>query len=198
MTPAVTPTRRRPSCFLDRAKPSYVGGMLEMANARLYGFWGPLTEGLRTGQPQNEAKAGGKPLRRALRRPGAAGAVPAAMTALSPGAGEAIAAKFPWQRATAPFDIGCAQGGLPVQSRWRIRTSPAAASTCPRSGRSSRSTSRASVSRTGCASPPATSSPIRCRSADVLMMGHILHDWDLDEKRMLLRKAHDALPPAAR
>ncbi|MDP9416407.1 MAG: methyltransferase, partial [Actinomycetota bacterium] len=45
--------------FLDRAKPSYVGGLLEMANARLYPFWGALTEGLRTGQPQNEAKTGG-------------------------------------------------------------------------------------------------------------------------------------------
>src|SRR5215212_9002339 len=45
--------------FLDRAKPTYVGGILEMANARLYGFWGSLTEGLRTGDPQNEAKTGG-------------------------------------------------------------------------------------------------------------------------------------------
>src|SRR5688572_7021654 len=42
--------------FLDRGKPSYVGGMLEMAGNRLYGFWGSLTEGLRTAQPQNEAK----------------------------------------------------------------------------------------------------------------------------------------------
>src|SRR5262249_1500102 len=30
--------------------------------------------------------------------------------------------------------------------------------------------------------------------ADVLVMGMILHDWSLDEKRQLLRKAHDALP----
>jgi hypothetical protein len=30
--------------FLDRRKPSYVGGILEMANARLYPFWGSLTE----------------------------------------------------------------------------------------------------------------------------------------------------------
>ena len=44
--------------FLDRAKPSYVGGMLEMANVRLYPFWGSLTEGLRTGKPQNEVKTG--------------------------------------------------------------------------------------------------------------------------------------------
>src|SRR5467141_5207182 len=49
--------------FLDRAKPSYVGGILEMANARLYPFWGHLTDGLRTGQPQNEAKIGGDPFK---------------------------------------------------------------------------------------------------------------------------------------
>lgn len=40
--------------FLDRAKPSYLGGMLEMCNARLFGFWNHLTTGLRTGEPQNE------------------------------------------------------------------------------------------------------------------------------------------------
>src|SRR6266851_1603246 len=45
--------------FLDRGKPSYLGGMLEMANERLYPFWGSLTEGLRTGLPQNETKTGG-------------------------------------------------------------------------------------------------------------------------------------------
>src|SRR5262249_48775053 len=52
--------------FLDRAKPSYMGGLLEMLNFRLYGFWGSLTEALRTGQPQNEAKTGGGNLFEAL------------------------------------------------------------------------------------------------------------------------------------
>src|SRR5215831_8000809 len=47
--------------MLDRNKPSYIGGLLEMANARLYGFWGALTEGLRSGTAQNEAKQGGNP-----------------------------------------------------------------------------------------------------------------------------------------
>lgn len=47
--------------FLDRSKPSYLGGILEMANARLYPFWGSLTEALRTGLPQNEAKHGQDP-----------------------------------------------------------------------------------------------------------------------------------------
>src|SRR5271170_949049 len=44
--------------FLDKRKPSYIGGMLEMANHRLYPFWGNLTAALRTGLPQNEAAQG--------------------------------------------------------------------------------------------------------------------------------------------
>ena len=50
-----TPATER---FLDRLKPTYLGGMLQMANERLYPFWGSLTEALRTGRPQNEAKRG--------------------------------------------------------------------------------------------------------------------------------------------
>ena len=46
--------------YLDRAKPGYIGGILEMANARLYRFWGALTEALRTGEPQNESKGSGR------------------------------------------------------------------------------------------------------------------------------------------
>ena len=48
------------AAFLVRGRPGYVGGLLEMANARLYPFWGRLTEALRTGQPQNETKGGGQ------------------------------------------------------------------------------------------------------------------------------------------
>ncbi|WP_374654063.1 methyltransferase dimerization domain-containing protein [Phenylobacterium sp.] len=48
--------------FLDPGKPTYVGGILEMANLRLYPFWANLTQALRTGEPQNEAKDGGQDL----------------------------------------------------------------------------------------------------------------------------------------
>ena len=36
-------------CFLDRAKPTYIGGFLELLNARIYAEWGSLTEALRIG-----------------------------------------------------------------------------------------------------------------------------------------------------
>src|SRR4029077_20363215 len=42
--------------FLDTNSPAYIGGILEMANARLYRFWDGLTDALRTGEPQNEVK----------------------------------------------------------------------------------------------------------------------------------------------
>src|SRR6478672_7968751 len=97
--------------FLDRAKPSYVGGILEMANARLYEFWGSLTEALRTGELQNEAKGGGEGLFEALYKdPDRLRGFLAAMTGLSTGAALAIAAKFPWDRYKTFCDVGAAQG----------------------------------------------------------------------------------------
>ncbi len=83
--------------FLDRTKPSYIGGILEMANARLYPFWGSLTEALRTGQPQNEAKEGGEdPFTALYADPGRLKGFMEAMTGISLGAAMAIANKFPW------------------------------------------------------------------------------------------------------
>src|SRR6266567_532456 len=101
--------------FLDRRKPTYVGGMLEMANARLYPFWGSLTEGLRTGEPQNEAKQGRDLFDEIYRSPAILADFLKAMTGLSLGAAHAIADKFPWADHKTFADIGTAQGGLAVE-----------------------------------------------------------------------------------
>jgi hypothetical protein len=69
--------------FLDPAKPSYMGGLLEMANARLYPFWGSLTEGLRTGKPQSEAKTGGDFFASVYADPGRLAQFAGAMSGLS-------------------------------------------------------------------------------------------------------------------
>src|SRR3954447_25096183 len=101
--------------FLDRGKPSYVGGILEMANARLFGFWGSLTEGLRTGQPQNEGKVGEDFFAALYADPDRLAQFAAAMSSLSAGAGQTIAAKFPWKDHGSVVDVGCAEGAVPVQ-----------------------------------------------------------------------------------
>src|SRR5579871_2010111 len=75
---------RATDLFLDRRKPAYIGGILEMANQRLYGHWSHLTEGLRTGLPQNEVRGGGAPMFEALYAdPARLKAFLAAMTGIS-------------------------------------------------------------------------------------------------------------------
>ena len=180
--------------YLDRNKPSYLAGMLEMANARLYGFWGSLTEGLRTGAPQNEAKQGGNFFEAIYGDPAKLEGFLGAMTALSMGANQAIAQHFPWSDYKTFIDIGGAEGGLAVQ------------------------VALANEHITGGAFDLPVAAPFFDKyvesfglserlqfyggnffedsipKADVLAMGHVLHDWNLNEKRMLIAKAHKALP----
>ena len=181
--------------FLDKAKPSYIGGILEMANHRLFRFWSGLTEALRSGEPQNEVKQGGKPLFATLYAdPARLKEFLKAMSGISHGANLAIAAKFPWSKYRTFVDAGTAQGDLAVQV---ARAHPHLTGTgfdlpevrpifeeyASQQGVSDRLSFVTGDFFTG-----------TIPSADVVMMGHILHDWDLGEKKQLIRKAWDALP----
>jgi SAM-dependent methyltransferase len=181
--------------FLDRGKPSYLGGMLEMANARLYEFWGSLTDALRTGEPQNEAKRGTDFFGELYAEPKRLKVFLEAMTGVSLGAAMAIAARFPWSRYETFVDVGAAQGALPVVvARQHSHLSgvgfdlpavrPVFEDYVRANGLADRITFRAG---------DFFAEPLP--GADVLVMGHILHDWDLDQKMALLRQAHEALPP---
>ena len=102
--------------FLDRNKPGYVGGILEMCSARLYSFWGSLTEALRTGSPQNEAKTGGENFFAELySTPEKLEGFLKGMSGISLPAAKAIAQKFPWHEYASFADVGAAQGAVPVQ-----------------------------------------------------------------------------------
>src|SRR5436190_1347549 len=180
--------------FLDRAKPSYVGGILEMANARLFGFWGSLTEGLRTGAPQNEAKDGENFFEALYADPARLAQFARAMSAVSGGAGQAIAAKFPWRDHGSVIDIGCAEGAVPVQIALAHEHITGGGFDLP----PIEPIFDAHVAQFGLGERLSFTAgdffadPLP--KADVLVMGHILHDWALDEKRVLLQKAYDALP----
>ncbi len=180
--------------FLDQAKPSYVGGILEMANARLYGFWGSLTEGLRTGAPQNEAKGGGDFFEALYADPARLAQFARAMSAVSAGAGQAIAAKFPWGDHGSVIDIGCAEGAVPVQIALAHEHITGGGFDLP----AIEPIFDAHVGRFGLGERLSFTAgdffadPLP--TADVLVMGHILHDWNMDEKRTLLKKAYEALP----
>ena len=180
--------------FLDRTKPSYIGGILEMANARLYGFWGSLTEGLRTGAPQNEARGGEDFFEALYADPDRLAQFARAMSAISTGAAHAMAARFPWGDHGSVIDVGCAEGAVPAQIALAYEHITGGGFDLP----PIEPIFDAYVGNVGLGDRLSFTAgdfftdPLP--EADVLVMGHILHDWGMDEKRLLLRKAHDALP----
>ncbi len=181
--------------FLDKRKPSYIGGILEMANNRLYRFWGGLTEALQTGQLQNEAKSGEMPFFQALYAdPARLKEFLAAMTGISHGSNLAIARQFPWHEHETFVDVGTAQGDLAVQIALANdhltglgfdlpEVAPVFEDYVEHNGVHDRLRFAAGDFFTD-----------DLPEADVVVMGHILHDWSLDEKQTLISKAHDALP----
>jgi SAM-dependent methyltransferase len=180
--------------FLDRLKPTYVGGMLEMMNARLFGFWNGLTEGLRTGMPQNEAKAGGDFFEALYSEPARLRGFLKAMTGLSAGPATAIAAAFPWERYQTVIDIGCAEGCVPVQVALAHEHVSGGGFDLPEVAPFFDEYVATAGLGERLRFHPGDFFADELPRADVLIMGHILHDWGLDEKRQLLEKAHRALP----
>jgi hypothetical protein len=181
--------------FLDRGKPAYVGGLLEMANHRLYPFWGSLTEALRTGLPQNELKSGTRGMFEELYAdPARLKEFLAAMSGISRGANMTIARAFPWVDYKNYVDVGTAQGDLAAQIALANPHLRGTGFDLPPAEPIFTEYVRALgvADRVGFVGGDFFKDPIP--AADVILMGHILHDWDLDTKRMLIRKAFDALP----
>ncbi len=180
--------------FLDRNKPSYVGGILEMANNRLYPFWSSLTEALRTGEQQNEARAGDDMFAKLYADPAKLKEFLRAMSGVSRGANMAIARQFPWSECKSFVDAGTAQGDLAVQIALANphlqgtgfdlpEVAPIFEEYVEANGLSER------VEFVG---GSFFEQPLP--KADVVLYGHILHDWNLDQKKHLLKAAWEALP----
>jgi O-methyltransferase domain/Dimerisation domain len=181
--------------FLDRAKPTYVGGMLEMLEARLYRYWGDLTEALRTGKPQNEIKHTGAPMFATLYSDEARlEQFMGAMQGISRPNFEALAETFDFSRYQTLCDVGGANALLSrlVAARHSHLTCtswdlPVVEPIAQRAIAADGLTGRVKT-----ASGDFFADPLP--RADVITMGMILHDWGLEHKKMLIKKAYDALP----
>jgi SAM-dependent methyltransferase len=188
--------RNSPACdaFLDRRKPAYLGGLLEMFSVRLFAHWAHLTEALRSGRPQNEAADGGDPFGPLYADPQALRTFLSAMTGASMGASRALAARFPWRRYRRFADIGCAQGSTAVQLAKAHPHLAGIGFDLPvvqplfeeYVGGFGLNGRLQFVGGDFFAAP--------LPAAEVLLMVQILHDWDLEKKQLLLSKAHAALP----
>jgi O-methyltransferase domain/Dimerisation domain len=182
--------------FLDKRKPSYIGGILEMANHRLYPFWGHLTTALRTGAPQNETKDGGPdPFALLYADPARLKQFLGAMTGISHGGNMTIARQFPWKQYRTAVDVGTAQGDLITQVSLANPHIEGTGFDLPAVGPIFEEYVEANRLSSRVKFVPGSFFEQPLPKADVVMMGHILHDWDLETKRMLIAKAFAALPP---
>lgn len=178
---------------LDASKPDYIGGLLDNLNAREYGAWNALSEALRAGRPQtgfDTAQHFGKlyadPRRRDMFVKGMTGAtLPAA---------QSLARRFPWERYATFADIGTAQGCVPVQLALAHGHLKGNGFDLPvlEPGFVEYVAGHGLSDRLSFVPGDFFSDPLP--ASDVLIMGRVLHNWDLPAKRMLLEKAFAALP----
>lgn len=181
--------------FLDKHKPTYIGGILEMANQRLYQHWSHLTVALRTGKQQNEAKEGGtdSPFEALYADPARLKTFLGAMTGISRGANQMIAKKAPWGKYRTFADVGTAQGDLAVQIALENPHLKGFGFDLPEVGPIFEEYVEQNKLNGRLSFHAGSFFTDALPKVDVITMGHILHDWDLNEKKMLLRKAHEAL-----
>jgi hypothetical protein len=182
--------------YLDRSSPRYIGGILAMLNARLFRFWNDLPDALRTGQPQNEIKHSGRPLFDELYSdPARLEQFMGAMAGLSRTNFEAFAEKFDFSRYTTLCDVGGATGLLSILVARRHPHLRCTSFDLP----AVEPVARKSVAAAGLADRVAVASGDFFRDplpkADVVTMGMVLHDWNLEKKRQLIQAAFNALPP---
>jgi cyclopropane fatty-acyl-phospholipid synthase-like methyltransferase len=166
-----------------------------MANDRLYPYWGDLVEALKTGNAQNETKHGGKGIFEALyANPQQLEQFMDAMAGISAGNFQAFAAKFDFSKYRTMTDVGGATG---LMSMLVAKQNPHMKCTStdlpPATEIAKRKISDAGLSDRVSAQPIDFFSD-SIPPADVVTMGMILHDWNLEKKMMLIRKAYDALP----
>lgn len=181
--------------FLDRHSQQFIGGFLEMANARLYPFWSDLTDALRTGTPQNEIKHTGASMFAELySKPERLEQFMDAMSGISAGNFQAFAEKFDFSPYQSVCDVGGAAGQLSISVARKHHHLQCVSADLP----AATLIAEKKIAAEGLADRIATQSldffvdPLP--KADVITMGMILHDWNLEKKMHLIRAAYEALP----
>jgi O-methyltransferase domain/Dimerisation domain len=178
--------------YLDRNKSTYIGALMEDLNSRYYGVWGGLTAGLRTGQPQGGAQSTGDfPAlyadQTALRR------FAGSQAARSLPVAKALAAKFPWSRYSTVIDVGTSQGCVPVQIALAHPHITGGGFDLPQLHELFDAYVGQHVLSDRLRFHPGDFLKHPLPSADVLILGRVLHNWDRATQMMLLKKAYDAI-----
>jgi hypothetical protein len=181
--------------FLDKTKPTYIGGILEMANSRLYKFWDNLGDGLKTGLPQNEIKDGGENVFAALyNQPEKLRGFINAMTGVSVGNFAVLASRFDFSKYNSLCDIGGSGAMLSIQVAKQHPHLACTSFDLP----PVQPIAKEIIGQFGLSDKIKTASGDFFKDefpkADIITMSLILHDWNEEDKQVLIKKAYDALP----
>jgi O-methyltransferase domain/Dimerisation domain len=178
--------------YLDSRKATYIGGFFENLSAREYGMWSSLTQALCSGTPQTgfEPTAHFGTL---YSDPNRRDFFVKAMTSVSLLVAQTMVERFPWRQYKTVVDVGTAQGCLPVQialSHSHINGGgfdlPILKTTFDTFVQRHELSHRLQFYPGDFFADPLP-------TTEVLVMGRVLHNWDLPTKQMLLQKAHAAL-----
>ncbi|MCM4171401.1 methyltransferase domain-containing protein [Arenibacter sp. TNZ] len=181
--------------FLDKNKPTYIGGILEMCNNRLYPFWNNLEDGLKTGLPQNETKNGGKPIFEAVYAdPKKLREFVGAMAGVQMGNFIEFAKAFNFSNYKTLCDIGGAGGFLAAHVAMNNQHMQCTSMDLPQV----EPIAKENVQNMGLKDKVKITSgdffTDDFPKSDIITMGNILHDWGTKDKKALIKKAYDALP----
>ncbi|MBR0950378.1 methyltransferase [Bradyrhizobium canariense] len=179
--------------YLDRAKPTYLGASFDQYNRREYVLWGSLTQSLQTGNPAAETH--GQDHFGSLYNDAARfRTFVTAMTSGSLLAAQGIAHQFPWENYQTLCDVGTAQGCLPVQVALAHPHVRAIGFDLPMlcSAFEEYAVERNVADRVSFAGGDFFKDPLP--QADVIVLGRVLHNWDLEAKKMLLDEAYRSIP----
>src|SRR5215470_6076927 len=183
------------SLYLVQSSPRYIGGILVMLNDRLFKYWHDLPEALRTGRPQNEIKHGQKGMFEELYAEIARlEQFMGAMTGLSRINFEAFAAKFDFSRFKTLCDVGGATGLLSIEAAKKNPHLRCISLDLPPVEPIAQKHIAAAGLRDRVATAFGDFFTDPLPKADVITMGMILHDWNLERKKHLIKLAFDALP----
>ncbi len=181
--------------FLDKNKPAYIGGILEMSNNRLYAFWNDLEDGLKTGKPQNESKNSDESIFEVLYSDKEKmKEFLQAMGGVQMGNFMTFSHKFDFSPYHTLSDIGGAGANLSIQVVKNNEHMRCISFDLPPVN----SIATENVNKMGLEDRITIQSGDFFKDdfpkADVITMGNILHDWGTDDKLILIQKAYNALP----
>lgn len=180
-----------PDAFLVRGMSSYIGGFLERSNRNLYPAWGRLSEALRTGESQT-----GSHFDQVIENPKILAQFINSMDALTRVLGPQLIETYDgWSDYQSVLDVGGCRGNIASQILGAYPHLSGAVFDLPQMEPffDERVAEQGLTGKVTFHGGSFFTDPLP--SADIVMMGHVLHDWNADQRKFLIEKCYDSVNP---